>query len=453
MNRKFWPEQIHLMIASGIFLAILALAYQIVGRHNRRFDLTRERLHSVSGETIEVLKRMEREEIWVRAFFAEEDPVHRPLKILLKELATHHPHFHYEFYDPDRSPSEARRYRVDTYRTTVVEYQNRREKIQEFTEEALTNALIRLAHPETQTLCFTTGHGEAFLGDTERNGLAEWKQVLEDHPYKLKEIQGVGLGIPRDCMAVVLAGPHYELFPQEVDLLEKYIETGKGLFLLIDPMDPGTGKSFVKLVEPLGIRLGEDVVVDKMSRVFGGDSLTPLVTQYADHAITKRFRAATFFPVARTVRKTSPIPEGIEVTELARTLEGSWAETDLAKLENGEAALDSERDLVGPVSLAVALEIQQAPKRGRVVVVGDSDFLTNAYLKVSGNKDFSLNILQWLMKDDRWISIRPKTLRFQPLFLRKNQSVGVAAFTVAGLPLAALVVGSVGIWVRRRRSP
>lgn len=452
MKKRHWPQQVHILIASGIFLTILILVYQIVARYNHRFDLTRERLHSVSGETIEVLKRMEREKIWVRAFFAEEDPASRPFKILLKGFATHHPHFHYVFYDPDRSPSEARRYRVENYRTTAVEYQGRQETIQEITEEALTRALVRLAHPRRETFCFTSGHGEASLADGERNGLAEWKQVLEDRQHQLKEIQLLAGGIPADCQAVIIAGPHYELLPKEIDLLQKYTEAGKGLFLLIDPMDSGTGKSFLKLVESFGIQLGEDVVIDKMSQVFGGDYLIPLVVQYADHPITQRFQVATFFPIARTVRTASKVPGGIAVTELAHTTQGSWAETHLKKLEEGEANLEPETDVVGPVPVAAAAEIQDASKPGRVVVVGDSDFLTNAYLKISGNRDFALNILQWLSKDDRWISIRAKTSRFEPLFLREHQSVGAGVFAVAGLPLTALAVGSFGIWVRRRKS-
>ena len=449
--KKHWPQHLHILIASGIFLAILVLVFLIVARHNRRFDFTRDRVHSVSKETLEVLGRMSAGEIVLHAFFAEEDPARRNLSILLKEIATHHPRFHYEFYDPDRSPSEARKYRIDSYQTILIEYRKHEERIQNFTEEALTNALLRLAHPQRQTLCFTTGHGELALSDTERTGLSDWKQVLNNYQYETREIQLLAGGIPPDCDSVIVAGPHYELLPKELELLQKYPEGGKGLFLLIDPMDPGTGGSFNELVKPFGLTLGENVVVDKISRAFGGDYLVPLITQYAEHPITQKFRVATFLPIARTVRKLSDIPLGLKVTELAKTSPGSWAETDLQRLENGEAELDPEKDLVGPVSVAVASELQEALKGARVVVVGDSDFVTNAHLKVSGNKDFSLNILQWLVKDDRWIAIRAKEPHFEPLFLHLNQSVGVAVFALGALPFTALLIGSFGIVLRRRR--
>jgi len=454
VKKRYLFQHLHIAAAAGIFLAVLVLIYLIAARHNERLDFTRGKIHSLAPETVEVLKRLSGSEITIRAFFGEGDPARSDLAVLLKQMATHHPRFHYEFHNPDRSPSQTRKYRIDAYRTVLIEYEKREERIQNAGEETLANALIRLAHPEKQVLCFTTGHGETSLSDTERTGLSDWKRALADYHFETREIQllaGTGQ-IPADCDGVIVAGPHYELLPKELDLLQKYPEEGKGLLLLIDPMDSGTGKSFDELARPFGLRLGEDVIVDKISRVFGGDYLTPLITQYAEHPVTEKFRAAAFLPIARTVKRISDVPFGLKVTELAHTHPGSWAETDLQKLEKGEAELDPEKDGMGPVPVAAASEVQEALKGARVVVVGDSDFLTNAHLNVSGNKDLALNILQWLVKDDRWIAIRTQEPRFEPLFLQRNQSVGAAVFAIGGLPFTALLVGSVGIFVRRRRS-
>jgi hypothetical protein len=82
----------------------------------------------------------------VRSFFAQEDPARRELEVLLKQMAAGHPDFHYEFYDPDRSPSEAERFQVDSYRTSILEYENRKERVDDVTEQAFANALIRLSH-------------------------------------------------------------------------------------------------------------------------------------------------------------------------------------------------------------------------------------------------------------------------------------------------------------------
>lgn len=444
--RRHWPEQVHILFASAILLVILVLVYQIAARYNRRFDLTREKLHSVSHETQEVLDRMKHGRLTVRTFLAENDPARRDLEIFFKQSSTQHPDFHYSFYDPDRSPSEARKYRVNTYGAVVIEYENQTERIQGFTEEAFTNALIRLAHPKARTLCFTTGHGETSLEDTDRAGLSLFKEGLQDHRYSLKEVHLTRGRVPRNCDVLVMAGPRYELLSEEVDLLARYPKKGKGFFLLIDPMEAGKGKSFSKLLQSFGMKLGENVVVDKVSRVFGGDFLAPLVAEYADHPITKGFHVAMFLPIARTISRSSEVPEGVQVTELARSTAGSWAETDLKRLENGEARLDPVADTPGPLSLVAVAETG----KGRVGAIGDSDLITNAHLSVAGNRDFILNLIEWLIQDDRWIAIRPRESRFEPLFLRVQESAGVAGFAAGALPLGTFFIGSLGIWWRRR---
>ena len=453
MKRTNWPQTLHIGIASAIFLAVLVLAYQITDRHNRRLDLTGEKLHSLSLPTIESLKLLGPNEILVLGFFAEGDPAKRDFEVFFKEAATHHPRFRYEFYDPDRSPSEAKRLHVDSYQTVIVQSAGREERFFGTAEEDFTNALIRLGHPKKETLCFTEGHGEAPFSEVERTGFSDWKRSLEDHGFTVRTFQPAQEGVPGDCNVVIVGGPHYELLRQELDLLQKIPpEKGTGVLVLVDPMDPGVGTSYDELVKPLGLELGRNVVIDKVSRIVGGDFLIPLVSRYAAHPLTEKFRAATLFPIARTVRKTESLPEGAEVTELAFTHPGSWAETDLKKLEEGEAELDPARDPAGPLPLAAAVEFQIKPRGTRWVVVGDSDFLTNAYLGVAGNRDFSLNIIQWLLQDDRWISIRAKMPRFEPLFLKMPQTVGLAAFSIGGIPLAALFAGSLGIWFRGRNS-
>lgn len=450
--KRYLPQKFHILIASGILLVISILVFQIVARHNHRIDLTREKSHTLSSETVGVLERMKWGEVIIRAFFGEEDPARRKFEVLLKEMKTHHPHFRYEFYDPDRSPSLTRRYKIDSYQTVIVEYHRRQERVQGYTEDLITNALVRLAHPKRQVLCFTTGHGEGSLANTERVGFSGWKDILQEHNYELREVELAKEGAPKDCDCLVVAGPHYELLAKDLDLLQNFPEKGKGLLLLIDPMDSGEGKSFGELLRSFGLLLGQNVVVDKVSQIFGGDFLVPLVSQYTDHPITQDFRVATFLPIARTVTKLSDVSEDIDVTELAKTLPGSWAETDLKKLEDGEAEFDPEEDEKGPLSLVATAEIKDAPRGARVVVVGDSDFVTNAYLALSGNKDFALNILEWLLRDDRWISIRPKEPRFEPLFLRANQPVEIASLAIGGIPFGILMIGSVGIWIRRKKS-
>ncbi|MER3439330.1 MAG: hypothetical protein C4346_18045, partial [Chloroflexota bacterium] len=61
---------------------------------------------------------------------------------------------------------------------------------------------------------------------------------------------------------------------------------------------------------------------------------------------------------------------------------------------------DEDREQRGPFMLAVASTPRDAVKdmKGspRLVVVGDSDFVSNLYIHFSGNRDLFLNMINWL---------------------------------------------------------
>jgi len=89
---------------------------------------------------------------------------------------------------------------------------------------------------------------------------------------------------------------------------------------------------------------------------------------------------------------------------------------------------------------------------GRIAVCGDSDFASNLYFNVLGNKDFFLNIIGWLSEEEELISIRHKkdeAYPFSPLFLTENQKQVVFWFSTVIPPLIILSIG-IFIYVRRR---
>ena len=92
------------------------------------------------------------------------------------------------------------------------------------------------------------------------------------------------------------------------------------------------------------------------------------------------------------------------------------------------------------------------PAGGRMVVVGDSDFLSNAYVGLSGNSDFLLNIVQWLTKDERFISIPVKETKFKVLLLTQHQRFLMLLFNIAILPLIFFLMGGLRLMLRRRFS-
>ncbi|MDP3772659.1 MAG: hypothetical protein Q8Q85_00150, partial [Gemmatimonadales bacterium] len=86
---------------------------------------------------------------------------------------------------------------------------------------------------------------------------------------------------------------------------------------------------------------------------------------------------------------------------------------------------------------------------GRVVAIGDSDFLVNAQLANVGNRDFLQGCVQWLVAQEQLIGIGPKTLETLKLSLTAAQLTMLQALLLLGFP-ALVVAAGAAVWWRRR---
>ena len=461
-----------LLFEAVILLATLTLVYGVIQPFHERWDLTQEKVYSLPRATSGILRDLKGRRIDLLLFFQQEDPAKQGLEVFLKECQRHHPDFHYDFYDPNRRPQLARKFNVTDAKTVIFRSGDREERLAGPSEEGFTNAFLRLLYPKNLDVCFVTGHGEAVLEDDQAGGYLRFRDTLQGYNAKVHGIVLARDHVPEACQVVVVGGPRWDFTAEEFAELDHAFQKGKGLLLLIDPMDPGKGAVFPEFAKKYGVALGQNVIVDKVSRMVGGDFLMPLVSRYLEtHPVTKNMKQATFFPLARVVQPSSDTLAGLEVMPLAMTSDGSWAETDLPALENGDAAFDVKTDIAGPLSVAVAVEkirdkssaVSDKKKQftadnlpltagGRMIVVGDGDFLSNGYLELSGNKEFGLNMVRWLASDDRFMDVKRPELRFKPLLLDVPRRTQLMVLLLGAYPLVFFVLGGTYLVIRSRTS-
>ena len=450
MRQFFLKFQI--LFEAAILLATIALVYIVIQPFHERWDMTQDKIYSLPQSTLGVLRDLKGQKIDTLLFFQQDDPARQGLEIFLKECRRHHPEFHYDFYDPNRRPQLARKFNVTDAKTVIFRSGDREERLVAPTEEGFTNAFLRLLHPKDLDVCFVTGHGEVVLEDEATGGYLQFRDTLQGYNAKIHAIVLTRDHVPDACQVVVVGGPRWDLTPEEFADLDKAFNAGKGVLLLIDPMDPGAGQAFIEYVRKYGVALGQNVIVDKKSRMVGGDFLMPLVSRYlVTHPVAKSMKQATFFPLVRTVQPSTDVTPGLEVMPLALTGEGSWAESDLPGMENGTAVFDMKTDIAGPLSVAVAVERKQAVG-GRMIVVGDGDFLTNGYLSLSGNKEFGLNMIRWLASDDRFMDVKRPELRFKPLLLDTPHRAQLMFVLIGVYPFFFLAVGGIYLLIRSKTS-
>jgi ABC-type uncharacterized transport system involved in gliding motility auxiliary subunit len=434
----------------AVALAIVIFSYLIIRSFHFRTDLSHEKVYSLSDQTTDILKLLEDEPIQITAFFRDDFPGKKLFEDLLKEYAYHHRNFKYHFFDPDRMPQKTREFQVDAYETIVVQAKNKIEKTRQATEESLTTLLAKLYRNEVKTIYFAVGHGGPSLNDADNPaGYHLLKEKLIESNYQVKEISLLrDVVSPDKIHLLVLGGPKVDLLPQELEILTAFLNEGGRLLILIDPVDPGEGQNMNQFLLGFGVSLGNNVIVDKLSKLFGADYLIPLVSDYKIHPITKSFQMTTFFPIARTVHAFNEKTLDLQITELAWTGAGSWAEHDLISLKEGKADFDNAEDIPGPVPIAVS--VSHPDEEFRLVVVGDSDFVANRYLNLSGNRDFIQNICSWLAGDEFLMGGRASERTAAPLFLKEVDQQFIFYVPVLGLPIFCFIIGSSVFFWRRR---
>lgn len=455
----------NLFVVFVLLIAILSIVNALAARHHRRFDLTHSRMFSLASQTVNLLEGLEND-VQALAFFRDNSGDKSRVEDLLDEYAFVSGNFKVQFIDPDKSPGIANRYGITEYGTIVLESGDKVERITRggaTGEDDVTNALLKVIREGKKKIYFVEGHGEADIEDEGRTGYTLAKASLENQNYAVEKLFLMREEeIPDDCSLLVVAGPEKEPLDSELQTIERYLDrAGKALFML----DPSPSAGMVDFFEAWGVEVGEDVVVDvsPAGRLFGVDEFMPMAMSYPQHAITEGFDVATLFPYARSI-SVGRSSAGVSAETFVETSQQSWAETGPVA---GEIKFDPDSDRRGPISLGVAVtaeardatadtsmssegdQVEAEPPMARIVVVGDSEFANNSFLQFSGDEDFFLNIVSWLVEEEDLISIRPKDPEDRRVNLTAMQTRIVMYVSLLVLPLSVLGLG-VGVWLKRR---
>ena len=442
------------VLASLIFIGILAALNFLAYRHHHRFDLTSERVFSLSPQSVQVLAALTND-LRMEAFV--EGGSSPELNDLLRNYSAASNRVTFRLIDPDREPELAERYGIKAYNTVRISYGDASNQVTQPSEETISNAIIKLTRSGKQTVCVIEGHGEPDVEDKEgAHGLASMKAALENENYEVKKVLLASVDkVPEDCSVVIVAGPTRPFLAQELPLLDAYLrQGGRALFLL----SPQKAEEFVAFLAPWGVTIGEDVVVDQVVRLFQGPALglTPLVETYdATHEITKELKGRTIFPMARSVSAAADAKPGLKVVELVKTSPSSWAETDVDGIfKRQEASLDPN-DRKGPVPIAVAVEADLKlmgvadGKQARLAVFGSTEFADNQHLEGTYfNRDLFLNTVGWLVGQSDLLSIRPRALRASRVNFTEREGTAIFYLSVLVLPELLLMIG-LTVWWRR----
>ena len=426
-------------------LVILGLLNFVSYRHHKRFDLTSEKLYTLSDQTKKVVGGLTQDISIVR--FAK-TPLDQ-LNGLMTEYKNLSPHIKFENVDPTEKPDVAKEYGATRMGDVIVAAGPRHQPLEPgadgtYAEQDITATIMKVTRNSVKMVCFVTGHGEKSLAESGAQGYSLVDQGLHKEGYNTNSINLVQEnGVPASCDIVVIGGPTQGYFAQEASLVSKYLDAGGKLLIEIDPeTDPKLDDIF----QAWNINVGRNVIVDAsgVGRLFGTGPGTPLVVDYGDSPITKNLQGGmTFFELARTVSIADKAKSDPQAVELLKTSERSFTIPKLVR----EVKFDPKT--AGPLSLGVAASRSAGDKSARLVVIGNSAFPENQWLGLQRNGDLFFNTIDWLAQDENLISIRPKPATARRITLTEGQMAALQWFELLFLPGFVILVG-VSIWWKHR---
>ncbi len=438
-----------------LFLIVAGFIAYLSNEHNAQYDWSSTNRNTLSSASIKLLSQLDKP-LHFSVYATEDNTIRNPIDNLIKRYQHEKPSITVEYINPELEPVLTRELGISMNGEVIIDYGDRDEHLTEHTEQAYTNTLQRLSREEQRWLSFITGHGERDPSGMANHDLSEWVQQLSS-----KGISGHSLNltqqpnIPDNTSVLIIAGPQVDYLSGEVEIISRYIAAGGNLLWLADP---GPLYNLEPLADQLGIQFQDGVVVDPTTQVFGiADPRVALITQYPHHPITNNFDVLTLFPQARSMLLEPP--KDWRSTALLTTLDRSWAEVGKIK---GEIEFNQGHDIAGPLIIGAALtrklteQNNQSPseanansKTQRIVVIGNGDFLSNAFLGNGGNLDLGMSIANWLSHDDKLVAIPTKTAPDIHLDLSQTTLIVLAFILAIAIPLSLIIAG-VLVWLKRR---
>lgn len=446
---------------SGLFVGVLVVVNLYVRQHDPlHYDSTEQKVFTLAPQTKKVLGALS-EPVHVRGFFVG-GQVDQEVREVLERLDRASTNFSWEVIDPEKDPRATERYGVnarDTLHFSFADESSTREAkvVRRISEQTIVNALLKLTRGGAKKVYWVSGHGEGNLDDATEPGYLFLKEAIEGENIQVKKLLlGGTQAIPEDANAVLLMAPRKDLLKTERESIESYLKRGGNMLLL---HEPNSTSAIIDIVAPLGIEVGVDIVLDQVLQMFAGPKIgvQPVVHSYSPHLSMQDFNQSVILSTASSVHARDSAKK--YVMELAFTGDDSWAEKDVEAIFEENPTIDLPEDsLRGAVPIAAAYDGEdrvgvdsekQGEYAGRVIVIGDSDFVANVNIRQLFNRDFFLNTLNWVLGEQERISIRERTLRSSTETLSPEQFQHIFLFCGVLLPELVLVWGLSVWWIRR----
>ena len=496
MRRHDFNRSSIAMTAIVLVIALTVMMNWLGARHWHRADWTASSLYSLSEKSLNILGDLD-EEIRIVVFMTPGSGLWPQVRELLNRYDSASKLIEVEYIDPEREPLRtqqlAEEFGISVANTVVFTSGDRSKYVtsdqmaeldysgmqygQQPTlsafkgEEQFTAAILSLAAPAVPKVYFVTGHGEPSLqaaATTSVRGLSIIREALKRENMETAETSLLSGQTPDDADVLAIIGPTQAFTDEEINTIDLFLQRGGRVLVALDPLIEPDGTMRTTRLERLladwDVVVRDDLVIDPSKKLPFYDLSAVYLDAYGTHPISKGMEGlATLFLVARSVTAVNE-PIGTVSTLIETSLEG-WGETNLSQLIRGEPVDSGEGDTPGPVAVGVAVERQgKSPEKvdegateepleetpgARLVVLGDSDFLSDTEIANAGNSVLAVNVFNWLAAQEHALGIPSRSIQQTGMYLTGSQMNLILFLILVAMPGAAIAAGIL-VWRRRR---
>lgn len=486
----------------AILLGLVVVTNLLGGNIRGRVDLTRESLYTLSPGSEETLDNLS-DLVTLKLFISDElpselEPTLRDVRDLISDMSrAGGDNLVVETLNPGDDldvAAEARSFGIIENEFNILRddefevrrgwfglallYADRQEVIPFISGTAdlefrIASAISVMTTDKRPSVAFLTGFGA--LGENELPSLG--RALMERYEVTSLDLSQEGdLGLnPENMDLVVLAGPKEPVSEKKVDEIENFISQGGGALILVDkhqisvetPTTSLVTTGLEEFLQKQGIGVDEGLVMD-----YGSNSNISMGPQGLFNVV----RPYPLWPIGlkgnlhATTRDLNGLSAGwataITIADSVENIERLWITTEAGGIQPPnslimpDALLQPDPDGFQTVTLAVAIgggeaeSTTNAVQNGRIIVVGDVDFLEESFIQVSpDNLIFAENAIDWLAQDEALIAIRSKTRTPPPIIFTSDfQKASLRWGNLIGVPLLIVIYGAMKVTGRRRRA-
>lgn len=448
MYLKTTQQSMSMGLMLVIVAVILAASNYLSVKLAKTYDLSIQQIHTLSDQSKKILDHLD-SEIELNYFYKNGlDNIDQDRKSFLKLSKVYENYssqVKVNLYEMNSYPDKTELFKASRGTgEAFVYYKGKINRIEIYSEEGVTNAIIKSTRKRFKNIYFLSGHGEASLDDTKsEKAITELKAMLEKNSYNVKPFSFTDPNLSlNEADVLVIVNPQSALLKAEMNILKDFINSGKPVLIYLDAQG-----NLEELISSYGLRIASGYVFNIVNTAKGPmvatEDMTVASLFNSESEITKYFdgskKIISFRPKPLEIKQ--PL-EGVQYLEILKTSAQSVSLSDTKTVDQ----------TAQPKSHTLGIQLKG---KKNMIIFSTASMIDNGLLGQATNKELVLNALSYLAKETDLIALPPKEvlpskMKLTALEFNNYFKYSILAFFLP-LPFVFLIV-SLFLWLRRRHA-